>query len=587
MPSKHRVGRPTGAAKAGQAPRSDVPDAPLEAIARSDNNPDVPLEAIADIDMLAGGESAADVTASNDNGAEASADNTDKDDDGPTSKRSKQTTNSASKKRKNNEKNTKDKEDDDGGSAPTQMPDPPVEDDIKGRDGEYPLLPRGHQAEYFSSGHGIDHTEVCYGGRRYINTSTQWQRLIIPAQEMAWKSIYSKMLRVIPNHLPNVTRHLHHTGPHLSMTFDITEQNTPDAGDDTMKILIFLVYMVNVSQDLRGSILKTHYTTLDINQKKVRGVFWNGGKTPGKEGTGDFAGDHVAQKAAEEADNTARTNTKQDDDSDDEEDTLREINPISLFIKIIPVTYNLHKEDGLVVQRQSLFACATAHAAPGVDIMRAIESVCSECPCSIVRDERQMLFARLRMHDVEPSETKAGERHRRMPVETANVFLRQSQEIETAGKIKRMLEKKLKTSKTKISELEIVGLAVPEGNVEVKHHERATTYNIKQCIKWREKFTTATDKHRQDVANTFPFIPRMPQWIQNDTDGISENTNGERTGCIEGVITMELYQPLDFPPFMKWSEFQVGGFPESVTVTTHPPTHPPTPVIGFISLPHS
>jgi len=438
--------------------------------------------------------------------------------------------------------------------ASRQTADPPVEDDIKGRNGEYPLLPHGHQPTY--SAVDVAESRLCYGGRRYISTSKEWQRLIIPEEEMAWKSIYSKMLRVIPNHRPNVTRHLYHTGPHLSMTFDITEQNTPDAGDDTMKILIFLVHMVNVSQDLRGSIIKTHQTELDIHQKKVRGVFWHGGKTKAEAGTGDFAGDRAMEEIAR----------------DDTGDTLREreINPISLFIKILPVTYNLHKEDGLVVQRQSLFACATAHEAPGVDIIRAIESVCSECPCNIVRDERQMLYARLRMQDVDPRETEPGERQRRMPGDGVNEFLRQSQEIETAGKIKRMLEKKLKTSKTKISELKIVGLAVPNSDVEVRHHEQAKLYNINQCIKWREKFTDATDKHRQDVANTFPFIPRMPQWIQNDTDDISENTNGERTGCIEGVITMELFQPLDFPPFMKWSEYHVGGFPESVTVTTHP-----------------
>jgi hypothetical protein len=55
------------------------------------------------------------------------------------------------------------------------------------------------------------------------------------------------------------------------------------AGDKTIKTICFLTQQVNVSSDLSGCIVGTHYTSLDINHSKgkaVRGLFWHGGHHP-------------------------------------------------------------------------------------------------------------------------------------------------------------------------------------------------------------------------------------------------------------------------------------------------------------------
>jgi hypothetical protein len=77
---------------------------------------------------------------------------------------------------------------------------------------------------------------------------------------------------------------------------------------------------------------------------------------------------------------------------------MREINPLTLFIKIIPSTYDIKKDCGLVVQRQALFAIVTVVPAPGVDVWRCYESVCRECPCTIVRDERKSPILKHTLH---------------------------------------------------------------------------------------------------------------------------------------------------------------------------------------------
>lgn len=129
---------------------------------------------------------------------------------------------------------------------------------------------------------GIEERLCDWGGARYIKDSEEWKRLTVPACERDWKCSMSANFRVVKNSAPNVTRHLHHSGPHMSMVFDITQQTSPEAGDKTIKGICFLVQQVNASPDLRGCILETHYTTLDINHAKgkaVRGLFFHGAKT--------------------------------------------------------------------------------------------------------------------------------------------------------------------------------------------------------------------------------------------------------------------------------------------------------------------
>ena len=174
---------------------------------------------------------------------------------------------------------------DDTDASKALVDDMRPEEDIKGADGEYALFPKGHQPIFHEPG---EHPALlCFGGRRWTRSSKAWQRLKIDDQELHMKASKEKYFRVAPPHEQNTTRHFHHSGPHLSMVFDITEQNTPDSGDETLKILTFLTHMVNQSTDLRGCMVTTHQTDLDIapgKGKAVCGLFYHGGHRKGSGG---------------------------------------------------------------------------------------------------------------------------------------------------------------------------------------------------------------------------------------------------------------------------------------------------------------
>jgi hypothetical protein len=253
-------------------------------------------------------------------------------------------------------------------------------------------------------------------------------------------------------------------------------------------------------------------------------------------------------------------------DSDDEGlSVMQEINPLTLFIKFLPVTYDVVKDCGLVVQRQSLFAVVTVIPAPGVDVWRCYESVCRECPCAIVRDERLMLFARLRMYATDIKSLKVGERTRRIPLDGVNAFVCQAHEFETANRINLILKKR---HGKLMSNCKIIGLAHPDTPDGIAFHKAASNGYISRTRDWRTKFTSACDQKRQDVANLFPWIPKMPVYLHEEPD--DEIYEQDKFGFIEGVITLELFQPLDYSSTMKWDEFKIGEFPESVKVTHIP-----------------
>jgi len=244
--------------------------------------------------------------------------------------------------------------------------------------------------------------------------------------------------------------------------------------------------------------------------------------------------------------------------------TMREINPLTLFIKIVPSTYDVVKDCGLVVKRQSLFAIVTVVPAPGVDVWRCYESVCRECSCALVRDERLMLLARLRMYATDITGLLVGERNRRIPLDGVNPFVCRAHEFETVNNITSILKKR---HGDKMSDLKIIGVAHPETDQEIKHHAKASDGYIDRTITWRTKFTSACDFKRQDVANLFPWIPKMPVFTHFEPRSEDdENFSKGKFGYIQGVITMELFQPLDVSPTMKWEDFKIGEYPESVKV---------------------
>jgi hypothetical protein len=191
----------------------------------------------------------------------------------------------AKKRAKKNKDPGPDANADDADASKALVDDMRPEEDIKGADGEYALFPKGHQPIFHEPG---EHPALlCFGGRRWTRSSKAWQRLKIDDQELRMKASKEKYFRVAPPHEQNTTRHFHHSGPHLSMVFDITEQNTPDSGDETLKILTFLTHMVNQSTDLRGCMVTTHQTDLDIapgKGKAVCGLFYHGGHRKGSGG---------------------------------------------------------------------------------------------------------------------------------------------------------------------------------------------------------------------------------------------------------------------------------------------------------------
>ena len=239
---------------------------------------------------------------------------------------------------------------------------------------------------------------------------------------------------------------------------------------------------------------------------------------------------------------------------------MREINPLTLFMKILPVTYNLTKDCGMVVQRQAIFAVVTVIPAPGVDVWRCFESVCREHPCATVRDERLMLFAKVRMHATDVTKMMVGQRERRIPLDGVNAFVRSAHEFETGNKIIGTLTKRHGKA---VSGITIIGLAHSNEAHDMKELKFASEAWIYRAIEWRSKFTDACTKKRQDCANRFPFMPKMPVYrhvgplggVRRGSDSDMENDEGtppppaqqdrdprDKYGYIEGVVTLELFQ---------------------------------------------
>ncbi|KAJ1466780.1 hypothetical protein T484DRAFT_1860663, partial [Baffinella frigidus] len=422
------------------------------------------------------------------------------------------------------------KNDGDGGDASNGVVDDPhPEEDIRGADGEYALFPPGHQPRFHHQNE--QETLLCFGGRPWTRSSKAWQRLKIHEQELGMKASKEKYFRVAPSSEQNTTRHFHHADLDIS----------PGKG------------------------------------KAVCGLFFHGGHRKGSGGVNannahrdrlpeddddddeHDEGNEEMQDAAAEAEDAQADR----DEQDVENDTVREVSPLSLFIKIIPVTFDLTK-DGSVVATEVLIAIATVVPAPGVDVFNCLERITHGCSSSPVRDERQMLYARLRLHQVDVDALKVGERCRRLPNNGVNKFVQKAHELEASNTIETMLRKR--HGKT-ISNLKIVGLAHPRTERTKLEHSFACDHYLSQTVLWRTRMASAILGGRQDVCNVFPWIPRMAVWDDHREDDYVHGDSQCRTdkiGYIEGVIMIEFTSPLDDPPLMRWADFHVGAFPESV-----------------------
>jgi hypothetical protein len=77
--------------------------------------------------------------------------------------------------------------------------------------------------------------------------------------------------------------------------------------------------------------------------------------------------------------------TKDDDPSKPDDELMTEINPLTLFMKILPVTFNHKKDCGLVVQRQVLCSgCALALLWLRSGCALAVLWLCSGCALALL-----------------------------------------------------------------------------------------------------------------------------------------------------------------------------------------------------------
>jgi hypothetical protein len=122
------------------------------------------------------------------------------------------------------------------------------------------------------------------------------------------------------------------------------------------------------------------------------------------------------------------------------------------------------------------------------------------------------------MHCTDVGNMMVGQRERRIPLDGVNAFVRTAHELETGNNIMLALRKRYGES---VDDIKIIGLANPVTDEEIAQHKRASFVWVARAIEWRTKFTSACDKKRQDVANVFPFMPKMPVYHhvqQGDVD---------------------------------------------------------------------
>ena len=186
------------------------------------------------------------------------------------------------------------------------------------------------------------------------------------------------------------------------------------------------------------------------------------------------------------------------------------------------------------------------------------------------------------MHATDVTKMMVGQRERRIPLDGVNAFVRSAHEFETGNKIVQTLTKRYAKA---VSHIKIIGLAHSEDPQHVKEHKYASEAWIDRAIAWRTRFTAACDAKRQDVANAFPFMPKMPVYRhveplggsasqsrarpsrarerRDDSDmedgseedemmeevgegsvegHAEQNDPRDKFGYVEGVVTLELFQ---------------------------------------------
>jgi hypothetical protein len=217
-------------------------------------------------------------------------------------------------------------------------PERSAAEDISIRDG-LPWFPRGHQARI--TRYGQAEKDCQWGDRQYVD-AVQFVRMLIPKTEMLWRASVSERLFVREADEVNKSPLFFHSGPHISIAFNIGLQHAADSdrGHDGMQLLsyfCFLTSMVNCATNLPNCVVPTHYTDVVYTApKKTLSIYWHGNGLYNKEffqATDDADGERVQEE---------RTGIK----------------PLNLCINMLPVTYKSFR-NGVTKMNQTIFAVTT------------------------------------------------------------------------------------------------------------------------------------------------------------------------------------------------------------------------------------
>ena len=369
-----------------------------------------------------------------------------------------------------------------------------------------------------------------------------YKRMLIPENEMQWRSSVAEKLFVRGENEVNQSPKFYHSGPHICIAFNIGLQQAAvdsERGHDGMQLLsyfCFLVSMVNCANNLPQCVLPTHYTDVVYTiPKKTLSIYWHGnGKYPNFFYAED---DPRGERVLEE-----RSGMK----------------PLNLFVNMVPVTYKTLR-NGVSKMSQTIFAVATVIPAPGVNALSALEFIAHE---NNKKDgpERMQIWTFLKNYVVPPQSEKVGSFSRMVDPTGFDAFSARANEMQIEVQIidhlKRAYQRDVAVGGTtvKLFDICIMGIAKPSAPANKAEFECAYNHFLTRNQEWRTKFAQATEKKRTECRNIFPFIPRV---CMGETGYI-------RYGWTKGVICMSLEGEQFLDPMLKFSDYGEIKLPASV-----------------------
>ena len=371
-----------------------------------------------------------------------------------------------------------------------------------------------------------------------------YKRMLIPQNEMLWRSSVSEKLFVRAEDDVNQSPKFYHSGPHICIAFNIGLQQAAvdsERGHDGIQLLsyfCFLVSMVNCANNLPQCVVPTHYTDiLHSSPKKTLSIYWHG--------NGLYKNFFYA---------------KDDPNGERVQEARSGMKPLNLFVNIVPVTYKTQR-NGVTKLSQTIFAVATVIPAPGVNALAALEFIAHE---NNKKDgpERLQIWTFLKNYVVPPQGSKVGTFNRTVDPTGFDAFSSRANEMQVQVQIIDLLKRayqrdaEIGGTTVKLFDICIMGIAQPnpQSNNSLAEFQCAFDLFMTRNQEWRTKFTDAIEKKRFDCANLFPFIPRV---CMGETGYI-------RYGWTKGVICMSLEGEEFLDPLLKYADYGEIKFPASV-----------------------